>query len=66
MVVNQQDEMVPGADPYRQIQGPTSIKMETAADAIGMAVSSPENTGSEVRFGESAISPMSGSDAGVH
>ncbi|ERF73403.1 hypothetical protein EPUS_08546 [Endocarpon pusillum Z07020] len=66
MVVDQQDEMVPSADPYRQIQGPTSIKMENAADAIGMAVYSPENTGSEVRFGESAISPMSGSEAGIH
>lgn len=61
MAVDQQDEMVPNADTYGQIGGLTPMKMDNAAD-----VSGPGHAGSEVRFGESAISPMGGSEAGIH
>lgn len=68
MAVDQQDEMAPNADAstYGQIGGFTPTKMDNAADAIGMVVSSSGNTGSEVRFGESAISPIGGSEVGIH
>jgi hypothetical protein len=64
MAVDQQDEMAPNADTDGQIEGFTPMKMDNAA--IGMVVSSAGNTGSEVRFGESAISPLGGSEAGIH
>jgi hypothetical protein len=65
MAVDQQDEMAPNADTYGQIGGFTPMKMDNAADSIGTLAPSPGNTGSEVRFGESAISPMGGSEAGI-
>jgi hypothetical protein len=66
MTVDQQDEMAPNVDTYGQIEDYTPMETGNAADAVGMAVFSPENIGSEVRFGESAISPMGGSEADVH
>jgi hypothetical protein len=68
MAVDQQDEMASNADTstHGQIGGFTSTKMDNAADAIGMVVSNPGNTESEVRFGESAISPIGGSEVGIH
>ena len=66
MAVDQQDEMAPNADTDGQIGGFAPMKMGNAADSIGAVGSSQGNIGSEVRFGESAISPMGGSEAGIH